>query len=374
MDSAKNTSGRVGLIPSLDGLRALAVFVVFWAHASLPGGIRGGTGVTVFFFLSGYLITTLLRAEYDRHERISLKDFYLRRFLRIFPPMYIAIALGVILTLVGALTVPVTAGGLTASAFFFANYWKIAGLEGIPDGLGVLWSLAVEEHYYLLFPLVYVLLRKFLPKRAHQAVLLGLICAGVLVWRSWLIFGVGVDDVRVYYATDTRIDGILLGALFAIVLNPMYGEFKIPSRWLGPLVAVAIPVFSVFMFGRLVDSPAAYSWGYTLQAVCLMPIFAYVITAPKSWIGRILNWKPIVFLGVLSYSMYLVHVLFLRSAENLLSLPHVVEVAIAAVATFLFAWAVNIAVERPLAKLRKKFSHAGAPTVKPTEGHSTAVS
>ncbi|GAA1742474.1 hypothetical protein GCM10009746_26510 [Microbacterium paludicola] len=353
----------MGLIPSLDGLRALSVGIVFWAHAHLPGDMRGGTGVTVFFFLSGYLITTLMRVEHDRFDRISLKDFYLRRVLRIFPPMYIAIALGVLLTVVGALTAPVTAGGLAASAFFFANYWKIAGLEGIPDGLGVLWSLAVEEHYYLLFPLLYVLLRKYLPNRVHQAILLAAVCCGVLAWRCWLIFEAGAGSVRVYYGTDTRIDGILLGAIFAIMLNPVYGEFKLPTRWLLPaLASISAVAFATFMFVRVVDTPEAYTWGYTVQGLALIPIFAYVITRPTSWVGRILNWKPIAFLGVLSYVMYLVHVPFLRSAEHLLQLPHKVEVGIAALATFLFAWGVNRSVERPLARLRKKLSHAGEST------------
>lgn len=363
MPSAGVVAPRVGLIPSLDGLRAVSVLIVFWAHASLPFGVRGGTGVTVFFFLSGYLITTLLRVEYDRYERISLKGFYLRRVLRILPPMYIAIALGLLLTAVGALTARVTGGGVAASSFFFANYWKIADLEGIPDGLGVLWSLAVEEHYYMIFPLVYILLRKYLPKRAHQAIVLAVLCAGVLAWRCWLIFEAGATDVRVYYGTDTRIDGILLGAIFAIVLNPAYGEFKLPTRWLLPtLAAVSTVVFAAFIFARFVDTPHAYTWGYTVQALTLVPIFGYLITRPGSWIGRILNWKPIAFLGVLSYTMYLVHVLFLRSVENLFSLPHVAEVVIAGVATFLFAWGVNKVVERPIAKLRKKLSRAGEST------------
>lgn len=363
MPSAGVVAPKIGLIPSLDGLRAISVLIVFWAHAALPFGVRGGTGVTVFFFLSGYLITTLLRVEYDRYERISLKGFYLRRVLRILPPMYIAVALGLLLTLVGALTVPVTVGGVAASSFFFANYWKIAGLDGIPDGLGVLWSLAVEEHYYVIFPLVYILMRKFLPKRAHQAIVLAVICAVVLAWRCWLMFEAGATDVRVYYATDTRIDGILLGAIFAIILNPMYGELTMPNRWALPLLAsVATLIFMVFVFARFVDTPHAYTWGYSVQALTLIPIFGYLITRPRSWIGRILNWKPIAFLGVLSYTMYLVHVLFLRAVENLLTLPHVAEVCIAGVATFLFAWGVNKVVERPIARLRKKLSRAGEST------------
>ncbi|GLJ62802.1 hypothetical protein GCM10017576_29330 [Microbacterium barkeri] len=363
MPHRETPAPRIGLIPSLDGLRAASVAIVFWAHAEMPGGVRGGTGVTVFFFLSGYLITTLMRVEYDRHERLSLRDFYLRRVLRIFPPMYLAICLGLILTALGTLTAPVSAGGVAASAFFYANYWKIAELEGIPEGLGVLWSLAVEEHYYLLFPLLYVAMRRFLPRRGHQALFLALICVAVLVWRSWLLLHDGVNPVRVYYGTDTRIDGILLGAIFAIVLNPVYGDVRLPRRGvLGALAGASTLAFMAFAFSRIVATDEAYSWGYTVQGLLLIPIFAYLITAPTSWAGRVLNWKPVAFLGVLSYVMYLVHAPFLYAVQHVLGLPHVVEVALAAVATFLFAWGVNLAVERPLATLRKKISHAGEST------------
>ena len=87
MPSAGVLSPKIGHIPSLNGLRAVAIAVVVWAHAEFPGRVAGGMGVSLFFFLSGYLITTLLRAEYDRFDRISIGNFYLRRALRIFPPM-----------------------------------------------------------------------------------------------------------------------------------------------------------------------------------------------------------------------------------------------------------------------------------------------
>lgn len=187
MPSAGVTTRKVGHIPSLNGLRAIAIAVVVWAHAGFPGHLAGGLGVSLFFFLSGYLITTLLRAEYDKYERISLGGFYLRRALRIFPPMYIVIALVVVLTLVGFLPNVMSAGGTAATALFLTNYWIIfAGHEGVPAGLGVFWSLAVEEHFYLVFPLMYIAMRKWLPKRTHQVVLLVALCVLILGSRGYL--------------------------------------------------------------------------------------------------------------------------------------------------------------------------------------------
>ncbi|MDN3310451.1 acyltransferase [Microbacterium oryzae] len=358
MSAAGVTAPRVGLIPSLDGLRAVSILFVFWAHAGLPGGVRGGTGVTIFFFLSGYLITTLMRVEKDRSGRISLKDFYLRRLFRIFPPMYFAIALGLLLSVAGLLAATPTLGGVASSLFFFTNYWNIfANGVGVPDGLGVLWSLSVEEHYYLVFPLVYLLLQRFLPSPRRQIMLLAAICLVVVAWRTWLFIGEGVDAPRVYYATDTRIDSILFGAMLAIGMNPVYGEIRTKRDWQLPVAAAA--AFVVFLLVSFGPATINYTVGYTLQGIALMPIFAYLILAPRSWAGRILNWRPLVFVGVLSYTMYLVHSQFLHAVRYVTDIPVPAEAAIAAVLTFVVSWAVYRFIEKPMARFRKRLSNSG---------------
>lgn len=157
---------RAGKIPSLDGLRAVAIAIVLWGHAGFPTLIRESTGVTVFFFLSGYLITTLMRAEADKRGRVSLKNFYLRRVLRIFPSLYLVLAGAFALSVLGLIPNGMTPGGVASSATFLSNYFIIfEGRDGLPGGMNALWSLAVEKHYYLLFPLLYVAMRKWLPNR-----------------------------------------------------------------------------------------------------------------------------------------------------------------------------------------------------------------
>src|SRR5215471_14948655 len=142
-------------IPSLDGIRACSVMVVFAAHAGLRGLIPGDFGVTVFFFLSGYLITTLLRIEHEQTGAISFRAFYLRRVLRIFPPFYLALGAATLVWVLGGLDrPPFSVGGLLQQVFFLTNYNILQNgwWFGHAPGTFIFWSLAVEEHFYLAFP------------------------------------------------------------------------------------------------------------------------------------------------------------------------------------------------------------------------------
>ena len=141
-------------IPSLDGMRALAVMIVFVGHAGLGHIVPGGFGVTVFFFLSGYLITTLLRREYESHGTISLAKFYLRRVYRIFPPLYLVLAILIALQVSGFLQREMSWTAVMAQVFHLTNYYLLAypSVEAAPvvPHTVPFWSLAVEEHFYLL--------------------------------------------------------------------------------------------------------------------------------------------------------------------------------------------------------------------------------
>ena len=173
-------------IPSLDGIRAISVFIVFLSHAGLGHIIPGGFGVTVFFLLSGFLITTLLRMEFSRHQRISLGDFYLRRVLRILPPLYVSMALAIALFLIGNGHAAIPFAGTLAQALQVSNYYMIFASPGIIlPGTGVLWSLAIEEHFYLLFPLLYTwMCPRFSVYR--QTVILRTLCAIALGGGEYL--------------------------------------------------------------------------------------------------------------------------------------------------------------------------------------------
>ena len=344
-------------IPSLDGLRAVAILLVFWGHSEqLPKAVEPGVGVTVFFFLSGYLITTLLRREWQKHGRISLKKFYLRRVLKIFPPMYFILAFGLAVTMLGILPGDVSLGGTLASAAQMTNYWMIFDGEGIPKSLRVLWSLAVEEHFYLVFPLIYIALRRARMSAVMQGAILGAICIVVLAWRVYLWFEGGVDFNRIYYGTDTRLDSILWGSIFAIVVNPVLDK-PWGADWFWKWVAVPIGVVLTFIGTKGFD--LAPTVGYTMQAVGMGLVFTAVIRFPDFWAFRWLSWKPVVWFGVISYCFYLAHRYFILWMYANVEINPLISAAVAFGGATFLAWGMHVWIERPAAKLRHKLSRSG---------------
>ncbi|MFF3181308.1 acyltransferase family protein [Rhodococcus pyridinivorans] len=347
-------------IPSLDGLRALSILLVFVGHADrLPQPVVPGVGVTIFFFLSGYLITTLLRLEFDKTGRVSLRDFYLRRVLKILPPMYVVIILGAIVTAVGLVPSSLSPGGIAATALHFANYWMIFVDEGIPKSMRVMWSLAVEEHFYLVFPLLYIGLRRRAFSARTQAAILAAICIMVLIWRIYLWTVQGVDFTHIYYATDTRVDSILWGCILAIIANPYLDRAWGPD-WFWKLIAAPFGLIAVYVGTRGYN--IAPTIGYTMQALGLVLVFTAVIRFPSFGPFRVLNWRPVVWLGVVSYSFYLVHRYFILWTDENLDVNKWIAAAIAFVMATAAAWLLHRWVERPAAKLRSRLRHVGERT------------
>ena len=152
--AGETTARKPFQIPSLDGLRAVSFLIVFLGHAFTKRWIPGDLGLIVFFFLSGYLITTLLRLEYDETGGINFRDFYLRRVLRIFPPLYLVLGAGCLLTLTHVLDNTLWPRAVLAQACHLTNYWIVfhGWWNGMAPGSWIFWSLAVEEHFYLVFP------------------------------------------------------------------------------------------------------------------------------------------------------------------------------------------------------------------------------
>jgi len=216
-------------IPSLDGIRAMAVLLVFFGHAGFGNVIPGGFGVTVFFFLSGYLITTLLRMEFEKNGRISFRDFYLRRLYRIFPPFYIALFAGLVLAYLSDDIISFDFFSVSAQIVHLTNYYQVFyGYNVIPD-TSLFWTLAVEEHYYLLFPMLLVALLKNM-SCSKTAVIFVMVCVAVLVWRYYLVLYVGVPADHTNIATDTRIDSILFGCILGVWMNPVLDRVPCTSE------------------------------------------------------------------------------------------------------------------------------------------------
>jgi hypothetical protein len=159
--------------------------LVFVAHAGLKEYVPGGLGVTVFFFLSGFLITTLMRSEYDRNSFINFRHFWLRRSLRILPPFYLILGLAALASLVFQPRGTLDPRALLAQVLHFSNYWIIGHTElGMAPGTGVYWSVAVEEHFYLIFPWVYSWMRRGHASPRNQALIFWGLCVAVLLWAA----------------------------------------------------------------------------------------------------------------------------------------------------------------------------------------------
>jgi peptidoglycan/LPS O-acetylase OafA/YrhL len=346
-------------IPSLDGIRAISFMLVFLAHAG-ASTIPGGFGVTVFFFLSGYLITTLLRREAESTKRVSLKLFYLRRALRILPPFYLVLTLALVLTLLGVLPGPYSVPALVAQALHYSNFYVVQhGWGGLLAGTGVYWSLAVEEHFYLIFPALYALMiRRGLPGRAQHALLLGL-CAVVLAWRCYLVYGLGIIGDRTYIASDARFDSMLFGCALAVWQNPAidFDQTDKPSRF--ELLAAAGGV-SLLLASFLLRDPAfRETVRYSMQGLGLYPLFFLSVRHPRWLFLRWLNLGPVRFIGTLSYSLYLLHQVVLYAVWDL-PWPTALKGALGFAISLLLAVAIYRYVEKPCAKLRSHFRAAVA--------------
>jgi len=206
-------------------MRAVAVILVFLSHIHFTKLIPGGFGVTIFFFLSGYLITTLLAREFDKNGRIAFKAFYIRRLLRLSPPLLITLAITFALYFAGYLSGVFDPWVVLSQIFYFYNYFALyAGPSPyVPNfedgtlmphtvaGLGLLWSLAVEEHFYMIWPLMFAAFARHRLRFPH---ILGLIVA-ILIWRAIRVFVFGDVEWTIHTSTDTRFDMLLFGCLLA---------------------------------------------------------------------------------------------------------------------------------------------------------------
>jgi peptidoglycan/LPS O-acetylase OafA/YrhL len=342
-----------GAIPSLDGIRAIAVSLVFLAHGGLENFIPGGLGVTIFFVLSGYLITTLMRIERARSGNIDYRSFYLRRLLRLMPPLFIVVAAAALLAAASVIDGSFTSSGLFAALFYFGNYYVIShDFHGMPAGLGVVWSLAIEEHYYLLYPpLAFLLLR--IARVGRSATVLSMLCATVLAWRYWLVFH-GASEAYLTMATDTRVDAILIGCIMALARNP----------WLDPVPAQntvkdwgIAAVCAAVLVGTLLyrDETFRFTARYTLQSLAIAPLIYLAVARTDRLPFRWLNTRPLVYIGTVSYTIYLSHHLILSGlAKHWPQLSWIWLALVGAVLTLAVAEPMRRWVEQPCAALRRR--------------------
>jgi peptidoglycan/LPS O-acetylase OafA/YrhL/lysophospholipase L1-like esterase len=312
----------LGYRPALDGLRAVAVVAVMLYHGGVPWAAGGFLGVDIFFVLSGFLITSLLVKEWTRTGRIGLRAFWLRRARRLLPAMLL------VLLAVGAYSAAAprpasqVRGDSLATLGYVSNWWFMVSGQSYfaqfvePSPLRHTWSLAIEEQFYILFPLLLVLLLGTVRLRVPtvRIVLLGGALGSAVLMAT--LYDPASDPSRAYYGTDTRMQALLLGAVLALSpsllqpTKPLYasirGRFvRLPGRGLLGVLALGGLVGMVVMAREL--APWMYRGGFLLAAVLSAVVIASVTAAPRSALGRVLSWRPMVAVGVVSYGLYLWH-------------------------------------------------------------------
>jgi peptidoglycan/LPS O-acetylase OafA/YrhL len=353
-------SHRLEVIPSLDGIRAISVLIVVLCHSSLEDLVPGGLGVTIFFFLSGYLITTLMLTEHERTGGINILNFYTRRAFRLMPPLLVTLAIAYALTYARLLSGGITDTGLAAQLLYFANYYGLFFDPGntIPDGTGTLWSLAVEEHFYIFYPLLMTVMLGCALRPGTIGTLLGIGCLVVLAWRIHLVQSPGFVTERTYYASDTRIDSITYGCVLAVVMNPQQQRNPLStmsgSQWV--VLAGAAGTLLVTLLYR--NSAFRETFRYSIQGLALMPIFYFAVKFSNNQLFRRLNLPWMVTLGTYSYSIYLIHYVIIRliaknvpsvAAKSFILFPVALLISIA------YAAAIDRFVDPYFRELRRKY-------------------
>ncbi|WP_172194647.1 acyltransferase family protein [Saccharibacillus qingshengii] len=303
-------------MPGLDGLRALAVLAVIFYHLHTQWAPGGLLGVTMFFVLSGYLITDILLAQWDRTGRFDMKDFWIRRAKRLLPAM-LAVVLATVLwsILVDRSRLPAMLGDVPAALFYYSNWWlifhEVSYFEsfGPLSPLGHLWSLAVEEQFYIFWPVLLgiglILAQKNRGKLA--LVLAGLSLASALAMG--IMYHPGEDPSRVYYGTDTRLFSLLIGAALAVVWPSRKLKTNISksaTKTLDITATVCLIVIAVLIFKSNDYGTFLYRGGMVLLSLATTILVA-ALAHPACRLGSLLGAKPLRWIGARSYGLYLWH-------------------------------------------------------------------
>lgn len=313
-NSTEKSSPRLGYLPALDGLRALAVLAVLFYHADvlwLPGGFLG---VEVFFVVSGFLITSLLLSEYRASNSVNLLQFWRRRARRLLPALF-ALLFAVMVYAVVFLPEEVASlrADLVASFAYVTNWYLIAAQQsyfetmGRPSLLRHLWSLAVEEQFYLLWPLIFA----FLLVRFKSRTAMLLLMLGATISALWMgaLYQPDTDPSRIYYGTDTRAAGLLIGAALAFVVRRgSQVRVSLARRWLLDLVGIAAlgALVAATLFMSEFD-PFLYQGGMLLVAAFSALVIATAIAPNSPLLGGVLGFGVLRWIGLRSYSLYLWH-------------------------------------------------------------------
>ena len=354
-------------LPSIDSLRALAVLAVIIYHVDvnyLPGGFLG---VDLFFVLSGYLISSLIIKEYRKTGSLNLYNFYIRRARRLLPAVYFMITVGlVVMVLFNEVLLRKSHLDAIFGYIYSSNWWYIFHKLDYFDSFGAqspfkhLWSLAIEEQFYMIFPLLFLLINRkkkskdgtYKLNKNFLYVVLGLILVSLIA--HILLFDIN-NISRIYFGTDTRAFSLLVGVVGAILypMERLHAKVTPQQNMLYSVVSlVSIATLITVMIYTSEYNTLLYRGGFLLVAILGLIV---IISSGKqhTLMSRLLSFKPVVFIGKISYTLYLWHfpILVLTTPVSEIGNPNIIFVILRVILTFVLASASYVFVETPIRKL-----------------------
>lgn len=342
-------TAQYGFIFGLDGLRLIAVTIVVIRHFDVLEIMPGGFGVSIFFFISGFLITRLLLAEEKKLGRIGLGNFYVRRFIRLLPPLLL---MGIVAVPVLLILKPseVSVSQIVLSFLYLGNYSEVAtAAMNLPGGwgeLGPLWSLAVEEQFYILLPPLLLFVKGVRARLVAVAAVL--VIPLILRIGVFMMFDERTADSINYLSTPMRLDALAWGVFLTLLLDA--GILRpLRHRWGNHLLVWG---GCVLMLLTLIHWSDAYEYAikYTPQSIAIgITFFGVIFGWNYGWLRSALEWKPVRHLGKISYEIYLWHSLIFT--VTLVFIPNAIGAVI--VATLATVVVSQLAYELTTKKLRK---------------------
>lgn len=334
---------------ALDGLRAVAILLVILFHSQAPFMPGGNVGVDVFFVLSGYLITRVLLVEHALSGTLNLRRFYRQRLLRLTPPL-------LFMLLLYAVFAPL----IWSDYYFHARDWfvvltyqaDLALVFGMaPEKMIHAWSLGVEERFYLLWPLVLLCLLALSVRKAVLAVFVIVVLIGF--WRVTALQFFSMDSNLAYYRFDMRVSGLLLGAALGIWIgrNLPVSRRLLRCRWLllswgGMLAVILCPA----------SDRERLSFGLPLVEVTVLLTIVWLHCCPQGILGRMLSWRPLAYVGQLSYGLYLFHYPIMSYLQQEQSWG--LTLLLGGGASLIMAVLNHHLIERPIRRWRKSMAEA----------------
>ena len=350
-------------LPCLDGLRALAVSMVIVTHFGYPA--LGGLGVSIFFVLSGFLITTLLLRELDATGPVSLRAFFARRSLRIFPAYYCFLAFSAAIDFHHG--DPRIQPVIVPALFYYLNYYH--AIYGHSEAsVAHAWSLAVEEQFYLLWPLAFLTITRW--RRASLPYVLLIVIGAVAIWRTLAFTVFNLGQSWAYDAFDCRFDALAVGCLLAVLRhNPRVAAMV--SAWSRHSLLLLAVLPLIVVIEVVDDGRLRYTAGFTVNAFLIAFVMSQLLARPQGLAGRILESRPLRYIGQISYGMYLYHVWGLTVGHHLVHSQSVLGLLAGYAATVGFALVSYYVIEKPFLNLKHRFEAFVTGTALPRSSPTT---